>query len=61
MFVFSAEIKALITDNCSIADIQKQALKEGMRPLRLSGAQKVAAGITTVEEVMRVAPPPISL
>ena len=61
MFVFSAEIKELITENCSIADIQKQALKEGMRPLRLSGAQKVAAGITTVEEVLRVAPPPITL
>jgi len=31
-----------------------------MRSLRLSGAQKVAAGLTTQEEVMRVAPPPTS-
>jgi general secretion pathway protein E len=29
-----------------------------MRTLRLSGAQKVAAGLTTMEEVLRVAPPP---
>jgi general secretion pathway protein E len=29
-----------------------------MRTLRLSGAQKVAAGLTTLEEVLRVAPPP---
>ena len=28
-----------------------------MKPLRLRGAQKVAEGVTTVEEVMRVAPP----
>jgi len=28
-----------------------------MRTLRLSGAQKVAQGLTTIEEVMRVAPP----
>jgi type II secretory ATPase GspE/PulE/Tfp pilus assembly ATPase PilB-like protein len=28
-----------------------------MKPLRLRGAQKVAEGITTLEEVMRVAPP----
>jgi general secretion pathway protein E len=27
-----------------------------MRPLRLSGAQKVAAGLTTIEEVMRLTP-----
>jgi general secretion pathway protein E len=27
-----------------------------MRPLRLSGAEKVAAGITTIDEVLRVAP-----
>jgi general secretion pathway protein E len=28
-----------------------------MRPLRISGAMKVAAGLTTVEEVLKVAPP----
>jgi len=28
-----------------------------MRPLRLAGAQKVAAGETTMEEVIRVTPP----
>jgi type II secretory ATPase GspE/PulE/Tfp pilus assembly ATPase PilB-like protein len=27
-----------------------------MQPLRLSGARKVAAGMTTVEEVLNVAP-----
>ena len=29
-----------------------------MKPLRLSGALKIAAGLTTVDEVMKVAPPP---
>jgi general secretion pathway protein E len=28
-----------------------------MRALRISGASKVAAGITTLDEVMKVAPP----
>ncbi len=28
-----------------------------MKPLRLRGAQKVAEGVTTVEEVLRVVPP----
>ncbi|MDP1957380.1 MAG: hypothetical protein Q8J75_04285, partial [Rhodocyclaceae bacterium] len=29
----------------------------GMQPLRISGARKVAAGLTTIEEVLKVAPP----
>jgi general secretion pathway protein E len=28
-----------------------------MKPLRISGAMKVAAGQTTIEEVLKVAPP----
>lgn len=36
--------------------LRRQAYEEGMRSLRLSGAQKVAAGITTMHEVLRVAP-----
>jgi general secretion pathway protein E len=28
-----------------------------MKPLRISGALKVAAGMTTLEEVVKVAPP----
>jgi general secretion pathway protein E len=36
--------------------IREQAFKDGMKPLRVSGAMKVAAGLTTAEEVFRVAP-----
>ena len=57
MFVFNPEVKARVTHNVDMAEVRKAAIKEGMRPLRLSGAQKVAAGLTTVEEVLRVAPP----
>ena len=54
----SESIKEKITSDCNLQELRRQAMKEGMRTLRLSGAQKVAAGLTTVEEVMRVAPPP---
>jgi general secretion pathway protein E len=37
--------------------LRRMAMKNGMRTLRLSGAQKVARGETTVAEVLRVAPP----
>ena len=39
-----------------IARLRQQALKEGMRPLRLAGAMKVAEGLTTIEEVLRSTP-----
>jgi general secretion pathway protein E len=33
------------------------ASREGMRPLRISGALKVAQGLTSLDEVVKVAPP----
>jgi general secretion pathway protein E len=38
------------------AALRKQALQDGMRPLRLAGAMKVAEGLTTIEEVLRSTP-----
>ncbi len=49
-------LKALIRPDVDVAAIRKQALKDGMKTLRISGAQKVMAGLTTVEEVYKVAP-----
>lgn len=54
----SPDVQAYVTEGCDLAAMRKQGMKEGMHTLRLSGAQKVAAGITTIEEVMRVAPVP---
>ncbi len=45
-----------ITDRCELEALRRDAYKEGMKSLRLSGAQKVAAGQTTVEEILRVTP-----
>ena len=61
MFTFSPEIKRHITDDYDMTKLRAQAQKEGLKPLRLSGASKVVQGVTTIEEVMRVAPPPIDL
>ena len=49
-------LKPFINSDCDVSALRNQAMKEGMRTLRLSGAQKVGAGITSIEEVMRVAP-----
>ncbi len=49
-------IKRFIQADTEIGKLRVSAMKEGMKTLRLSGAQKVAAGETTVAEVLRVAP-----
>jgi general secretion pathway protein E len=38
------------------AKLRHQALQDGMRPLRLAGAMKVAEGVTTLAEVLRTTP-----
>lgn len=58
ILLLSDNLKELISDNCDLIKLRQLAMREGMRTLRLSGAQKIAAGITSLEEVLRVAPPP---
>jgi len=56
VLMMSPAIKKSIKDNDDVSVIRRHALKEGMRTLRISGAQKIKAGLTTAEEVFRVAP-----
>jgi len=52
----SNSLRKRIDNHCDIDQLRLQAIKEGMKTLRLSGAQKVATGLTTIAEVMRVTP-----
>lgn len=52
----SAALKGMIQDDSEMDQLRKQAIKEGMLSLRISGANKVASGLTSAEEIMRVAP-----
>jgi len=58
MMVMSPELRKAVTSETNLEALRDQAYKEGMKPLRISGAMKIAAGLTTVDEVMKVAPPP---
>ena len=60
MFTLTDEVKKLVTVNCDITALRNQCIKDGLKPMRLSGANKIANGVTTMEEVIRVAPPPIN-
>jgi general secretion pathway protein E len=57
LLLMTPELRKLITDKTDVAALREQASREGMKPLRVSGALKVASGITTLEEVVKVAPP----
>jgi len=61
IFENTASLQQFIIEDCDSILLQKHAIKEGMRPLRISGAEKVVAGLTTIEEVMRVAPERINI
>lgn len=51
---FTDRIKEMTVNRATAADIKKEALKQGMRTLRFSGWQRIHAGETTPEEVLRV-------
>ena len=53
----SVEIKKLVAGGVELSKLREQAMREGMKPLRIAGAKKVAAGLTTIAEIIKVAPP----
>src|SRR5688572_4501942 len=55
--LFSNELKVMVAKGTDLVALREQAFKEGMKPLRISGAMKVGAGLTTMDEVLKVAPP----
>jgi general secretion pathway protein E len=57
MMTMTSGLRPLVQSETDLAALRQQALRDGMKPLRTSGALKVAAGLTSVEEVLKVAPP----
>ena len=49
--------KDKVSKEPSIDALRRQAVTDGMRPLRLGGALKVAEGLTTIEEILASTPP----
>jgi general secretion pathway protein E len=49
--------KARVTTEPGIDALRRQAVADGMRPLRLAGALRVAEGLTVVDEVLVSTPP----
>jgi len=52
--MLSPQLRQLIAENSPAEVIREQALTEGLTTLRQNGLEKVQAGVTTAEEVLRV-------
>jgi len=48
------ELKELVLEGASGMELKRAAMRAGMKTLRQSGLEKIRAGITTVDEVLRV-------
>jgi general secretion pathway protein E len=57
LLTVSEAFKDKVTQTPSIDALRRQAVTDGMRPLRLAGALRVAEGLTTLEEVLTATPP----
>jgi general secretion pathway protein E len=57
LLTISSDFRHKVDHQPSIDGLRKQAVADGMRPLRLAGALRVAEGLTTIEEVLAATPP----
>ena len=57
LLTVSEAFKEKITREPQLESLRKQAVADGMRPLRLAGAARVAEGNTTMDEVLATTPP----
>ncbi len=57
MLPITPVLRSLIRSDMDLAGFTRTAIGEGMRPLRVAGAEKVAQGLTTVEEILATLPP----
>ena len=51
---FTDDLKEMVLQGASTAELKVAAIKNSMSTLRMSGIKKVLAGVTTPEEVLRV-------
>ena len=56
MMELSPALKERIVPGANLEEIGAQALNDGLVPMRVSGARKIAEGLTTLSEVYRVTP-----
>jgi general secretion pathway protein E len=56
ILTLNVDLKRLLVSEPDLGKLTEAAYRAGMRPLRVAGAMKVTQGLTTLEEVLKVAP-----
>ncbi|MCL4166538.1 UNVERIFIED_CONTAM: hypothetical protein GTU68_015185, partial [Idotea baltica] len=56
MLEMTNDLQSIVTPDCDLQSLRKQSRKDGLISLRHSGAKKIANGLTTIDEVLRVTP-----
>ncbi|MBK8537334.1 MAG: type II/IV secretion system protein [Candidatus Competibacteraceae bacterium] len=57
LLTVTPELRRLLRPDMDATDLRRRACEQGMRPLRVSAALQIAAGLTTFEEIIQVLPP----
>ncbi|MGI4780080.1 MAG: GspE/PulE family protein [Janthinobacterium lividum] len=57
LMTIGEDFKTQVNKEPNLGALRRQAVTDGMRPLRLAGALRVAEGVTTIEEVLSATPP----
>jgi general secretion pathway protein E len=56
LLVMTDALRALVARGADLTELRSQAARDGLRSLRVSGAEKIARGVTTMDEVLKAAP-----
>jgi type IV pilus assembly protein PilB len=51
---FRDALKELVLQGAAAVEIKGEAIRQGMRTLRMSGVRKICQGVTSVDEVARI-------
>jgi general secretion pathway protein E/type IV pilus assembly protein PilB len=53
-FLVDEELQDMVASHATTGDLRKAAIERGMRTLRMDGWEKVAAGLTSIDEITRI-------
>lgn len=56
MLEMTSALQEKVTPSCDLQSLRQQSRQDGLITLRQSGAKKIAQGLTTIDEVLRVTP-----
>jgi type IV pilus assembly protein PilB len=54
VMLFADPLKELVLQGASAAEVKAEAIRQGMRTLRMCGITKVCTGVSTIDEVARI-------